>query len=95
MRNLLPLTGQPGYKIAFLSPQTFDETREAIAALKEGEIVLFNLADLGPLQAQRITDFVSGCACAISGHKAIVGNGVLLFAPSTVQITAPTPAVAV
>jgi cell division inhibitor SepF len=87
MRNLLPLTDQSGYKIAFLSPQTFDETREAIAALKNGEIVLFNLADLGPVQAQRITDFVSGCACALSGHKTTVGNGVLLFAPAAVQVT--------
>jgi cell division inhibitor SepF len=89
MKNLLPLTSTSGYKIAFLSPQTFDETREAIAALKEGEVLLFNLADLGPVQAQRISDFVSGCACALSGHKAIVGNGVVLFAPPTVQITVP------
>lgn len=89
MKNLLPLTGTFGYKIAFLSPKTFEETREAISALKDGEILLFNLAELGPVQAQRIADFVSGCACALSGHKAVVGNGVLLFAPPTVQITAP------
>ncbi len=89
MRNLLPLTSTSGYKIAFLSPQTFEETREAISALKDGEVLLFNLADLGPVQAQRISDFVSGCACALSGHKAIVGNGVVLFAPPTVQITVP------
>ncbi len=89
MRNLLPLTSTSGYKIAFLSPQTFEETRDAIAALKDGEILLFNLAELGPLQAQRISDFVSGCACALSGHKAVVGNGVVLFAPPTVQITVP------
>jgi cell division inhibitor SepF len=89
MRNLLPLTSTSGYKIAFLSPQTFEETRDAITALKDGEILLFNLAELGPVQAQRISDFVSGCACALSGHKAVVGNGVVLFAPPTVQITIP------
>jgi cell division inhibitor SepF len=89
MRNLLPLTGNSSYKIAFLSPQTFEETREAIAALKDGEIVLFNLAELAPIQAQRIADFVSGSACALSGHKTIVGNGVMLFAPATAQITVP------
>jgi cell division inhibitor SepF len=89
MRNLLPLTSTSGYKIAFLSPQTFEETRDAIAALKDGEILLFNLAELGPVQAQRISDFVSGCACALSGHKAVVGNGVVLFAPPTVQISVP------
>lgn len=87
MRNLLPLTGASSYKIAFLSPQTFEETREAIEALKDGEIVLFNLAELGPVQAQRIADFVSGSTCALSGHKAVVGNGVMLFAPATAQIT--------
>lgn len=87
MRNLLPLTSASGYKIAFLSPQTFEETQEAINALKDGEIVLFNLSDLAPVQAQRIADFVSGSACALSGHKAIVGNGVMLFAPPTVQIS--------
>jgi cell division inhibitor SepF len=89
MRNLLPLTSNSNYKIAFLSPQTFEETREAIEALKEGEIVLFNLAELAPVQAQRIADFVSGSACALSGHKAEVGNGVMLFAPATAQITLP------
>ncbi len=89
MRNLLPLTATSSYKIAFLSPQTFEETQEAITALKDGEIVLFNLAELGPVQAQRIEDFVSGSACALSGHKAEVGNGVMLFAPATAQITVP------
>lgn len=89
MRNLLPLTGNTSYKIAFLSPQTFEETREAIRALKEGEVVLFNLSELGPVQAQRIQDFVSGCACALSGHEAVVGNGVLLFTPPSIQITTP------
>ncbi len=89
MRNLLPLTGNGGYKIAYLSPQTLDDTKAAIAALREGEILLFNLAELGPVQAQRISDFLSGSACALSGHKAEVGNGVILFAPPTVQITMP------
>jgi cell division inhibitor SepF len=89
MRNLLPLTATSNYKIAFLSPQTFEETREAIEALKEGEIVLFNLAELAPVQAQRIADFVSGSTCALSGHKAEIGNGVMLFAPATAQITVP------
>lgn len=89
MRNILPLSSTSSYKIAVLSPHTFEETREAIEALKNGEIVLFNLAGLAPIKAQRIEDFVSGCAHALYGHKADVGNGVLLFAPATAQITAP------
>jgi cell division inhibitor SepF len=87
MRNLLSLNSS-NYKIAYLTPKSFEDTREAIAALRDGEILLCNLSELAPLQAQRIADFVSGGTCAIAGHRAVIGNGVFLFAPPSVQINA-------
>lgn len=88
MNNLLPLAGGGNnQKIAFLTPKSFDETEAAIMALKQGEVLLCNLANLDKGDAQRIADFVSGGTCAISGHQAEIGNGVYLFAPPSVKIS--------
>jgi FtsZ-interacting cell division protein YlmF len=88
MNNLLSLgTGGRSQRIAFLTPKSFEETEAAIQALKEGEVLLCNLANLGEAQAQRIADFVSGGTCALSGNKTEIGNGVYLFAPASVTIT--------
>lgn len=88
MNNLLPLSGGgTNQRIAFLTPRSFAETEAAILALKEGEVLLCNLAHLGEGEAQRIADFVSGGTCAICGNQAEIGNGVYLFAPATVKIS--------
>ena len=79
MDNLLPLAGgNSNQRIAFLTPKSFAETETAILALKEGEVLLCNLANLAESEAQRIADFVSGGTCALSGHQAEIGNGVFL-----------------
>ena len=88
MDNLLPLSGGGNnQKIAFLTPRSFDETESAIKALREGEVLLCNLASLSETEAQRIADFVSGGTCALSGHQAEIGNGVFLFTPASVTIS--------
>ncbi len=86
MTNLLPLPGMSNYTIAVLNPQTFDETAQAIDALKAGTVILLNFADLGSEAAQRFADFASGSTCAISGHQKQLGNFIYLFTPPTVDI---------
>ena len=88
MDNLLPLGGgSQSQRIAFLTPRSFEETEAAIMALREGEVLLCNLANLSEIEAQRIADFVSGGTCALSGHQAEIGNGVFLFTPASVTIS--------
>ena len=86
MENLLSLPGISNYTIAVLNPQSFDETEQAVEALKAGTVILLNLADLGAEQAQRFVDFAAGSTCAIAGHQAAIGNRVFLFTPPTVDI---------
>lgn len=86
MTNLLPLPGISHYTIAVLTPQTFDETAEAVEALKAGTVILLNFASLGAEIAQRFADFAAGSTCAISGHQKQLGNQIYLFTPPTVDI---------
>jgi cell division inhibitor SepF len=87
MNNLLPLPGMGNCAIAILRPQTFDETARAVEALKTGTIILLNLADLASDKAQRFLDFAAGSTCALSGHHQVIGRGIFLFAPPTVEVT--------
>ncbi len=88
MDNLLPLAGgSSNQRIAFLTPRSFQETEAAILALREGEVLLCNLAHLNEGEAQRIADFVSGGTCALSGHQAEIGNGVFLITPPSITIS--------
>lgn len=86
MTNLLPLPGISNYTIAVLKPQTFDETAEAVDALRAGTVILLNFANLGAETAQRLADFAAGSTCAISGHQKQIANDIYLFAPPTVDI---------
>jgi cell division inhibitor SepF len=86
MTNLLPLPGISKYTIAVLNPQTFDETAQAVDALKAGTVILLNFANLGAETAQRLADFAAGSTCAISGHQKQLGNNIYLFTPPTVEI---------
>ncbi|NCJ05889.1 cell division protein SepF [Synechococcales cyanobacterium C] len=86
MNNLLPISGQSGYNIAFLKPQSFEDAQYAIEQLKQGTVVLFNLAALDPKLAQRISDYAAGSTCAIAGEAREVGNGVFIYTPPSVLI---------
>jgi len=86
MTKLLPLPGMSNYTIAVLTPQTFDETAEAIDALEAGTVILLNFDSLETELAQRFADFASGSTCAISGHQQQLGHQLYLFTPPTVDI---------
>jgi len=86
MTNLLPLPGISNYTIAVLAPQTFDETAQAVDALRAGTVILLNFANLGTELAQRLADFAAGSTCAISGNQQQLGYRLYLFTPPTVNI---------
>lgn len=82
----MPLPGIPDYTIAVLEPQSIGETQKAVEALKAGTVILFNLQEVDPIQAQRYIDFASGSTCAIDGHQIKVSPHIFLYTPATVAI---------
>jgi cell division inhibitor SepF len=73
--------------IFMLQPESWECVEKAIAALKAGHVVLFNLERVPTDMAQRMTDFASGCISAISGHQVAIGHDVYLFCPPNVTVS--------
>jgi len=81
-------TAQASSEVMVIEPRTFDESCEIVEHLRNRKSVLLNLHLLDNEQSQRIVDFLSGATHAIDGHQQRIGDGVFLFAPSSVMISA-------
>lgn len=79
---------QPNSEVMVIEPRTFNEAMEIVDFLRGRKSVLLNLHLLDNETSQRIVDFLSGATHAIDGHQQRIGDGVFLFAPSTVVISA-------
>ena len=77
-----------GYEVVILEPTAFDESLEIISHLRERRSVVINLHLLDNEQSQRVVDFLSGATHAIDGHQQRIGEGVFLFTPANVAISA-------
>ena len=86
MNNLIPLHGKTPCEILLSQPSSFTEAEADAQSLKQGQLLLVNLADLPSTSAQRISDYLAGSAHSLSGQCREVGNGVYLFAPPTISI---------
>jgi FtsZ-interacting cell division protein YlmF len=75
-------------EVMVIEPRTFEESLEIVEHLRSRKSVLLNLHLLDNEQSQRIVDFLSGATHAIDGHQQRIGDGVFLFAPATVVISA-------
>lgn len=75
-------------EVMVIEPRTFEESLEIVEHLRGRKSVLLNLHMLDAEQSQRIVDFLSGATHAIDGHQQRIGDGVFLFAPATVVISA-------
>lgn len=79
---------QPNSEVMVIEPRTFNEAMDIVEFLRGRKSVLLNLHLLDNETSQRIVDFLSGATHAIDGHQQRIGDGVFLFAPSTVVISA-------
>ena len=75
-------------EVMVIEPRTFEESMEIVEHLRSRRSVLLNLHLLDNEGSQRIVDFLSGATHAIDGHQQRIGDGVFLFAPATVVISA-------
>lgn len=81
-------SAQPASEVMVIEPRNFTEAMEIVEHLRGRKSVLLNLHLLDNEQSQRIVDFLSGATHAIDGHQQRIGDGVFLFAPSSVMISA-------
>jgi cell division inhibitor SepF len=75
-------------EVMVIEPRTFEESMEIVEHLRGRKSVLLNLHLLDNENSQRIVDFLSGATHAIDGHQQRIGDGVFLFAPASVMISA-------
>ncbi|HEY9774174.1 MAG TPA: cell division protein SepF [Planktothrix sp.] len=75
-------------EVLVIEPRQFEESVEIVEHLRGRKSVLLNLHMLDNEQSQRIVDFLSGACHAIDGHQQRIGDGVFLFAPASVVISA-------
>lgn len=74
-------------EVLVIEPRQFEESIEIVDHLRNRKSVLLNLHMLDNEQSQRVVDFLSGATWAIDGHQQRIGDGVFLFAPSSVTIS--------
>ena len=77
-----------GYEVMVVSPKTFDESLEISKNLIDRKTVVLNLELLDHEQSQRIVDFLAGATYALNGHQQKIGEGVFIFTPNNVNISA-------
>ena len=77
-----------GYEVMVVSPKSFDESLEISKNLIDRKTVVLNLELLDHEQSQRVVDFLAGSTFALSGHQQKIGEGVFIFTPNNVNITA-------
>lgn len=85
--NLVSIHSAQSIKVVVCEPTTFDEAQNIADNLKNRRQVVVNMENTPPELRQRITDFVSGTTYALDGHYHKLGDNIVLFAPSNVEIS--------
>ncbi len=75
-------------KVVVLKMNAFDEScRQAVDNLNNNKPVIINIEDMDRDEARRTIDFISGAAYARRGSFRKISDGILLLAPSNVDVT--------
>ncbi|MCL2862229.1 MAG: cell division protein SepF [Firmicutes bacterium] len=75
--------------VVVYEPKNPDDVQNLIDYLKRREPAIVNLDNLEMDRAQRILDFISGAAYALSGSVHRVASNIFLISPEGVEITVP------
>lgn len=86
--SVVPHINSRGYEVMVVSPKSFDESLEVSKNLIERKTIVLNLELLDREQSQRIVDFLAGATFALNGHQQKIGEGVFIFTPNNVNISA-------
>lgn len=74
-------------EVCVIKPNSVEDAREITETLLSGRTVILNLEGLDLEVAQRIIDFTSGAAFAISGNLQKISNYIFLVTPTDVDIS--------
>ena len=74
-------------EVCVVQPTYVDDSREITETLLAGRPVILNLEGMDLEVAQRIIDFISGAAFAISGNLQKISNYIFLVTPTNVDIS--------
>jgi cell division inhibitor SepF len=76
-----------GMEVCVIKPNSVDDSREICETLLTNRTVILNLEGMDVELAQRIIDFISGAAFAISGNLQRISNYIFLVTPANVDIS--------
>ena len=86
--NVVSIHTQKQVRVIVVEPTSFEEAQGIAEHLKARKSVILNLENADINLAQRIVDFICGTTYALGGNMQKVGNGIFLFVPNNVDISA-------
>lgn len=81
------VAGGNNMEVCVVKPTSVDDGRDITQMLLSNRTVVLNLEGLDMDLAQRITDFVCGYCCAISGKLQKISNYILIITPASVELS--------
>lgn len=85
--QVVPFTSKDQNRVVLLEPISFEDCQQISDHLKSKRIVIINLENIDTGMARRIIDFVGGTTYALGGCMQKVGVGIIIAAPSNVDIS--------
>lgn len=81
----LPVTNKQ-IKVMVVTPKVFDDAQAIADHIRSSKPVVVNFENTGIDVMKRIIDFISGTVYALNGSIKLVGNNIMICAPSNVDI---------
>lgn len=76
----------PPIKVVLMEPTNYDDVQEICSNLKSKKPIIVNFENVDKELAKRMVDFISGAVYALDGTLQKVSNGIVVVAPSNVDI---------
>lgn len=73
-------------KVVVIEPTSYDEVQDICNNLKSKKPIIINFENIDKDVAKRMVDFISGAVFALDGTIQKVSNGIVIVAPSNVDI---------
>lgn len=73
-------------KVVLVEPSSYDEVQSICDDLRSKKPVIINFEEMDKEVAKRMVDFISGAVYALDGTIQKVSNGIVLVAPSNVDV---------
>ena len=79
-------TASSPMKVVLVEPSSYDEVQSICDDLRSKKSVIINFEEMDKEVAKRMVDFISGAVYALDGTIQKISNGIVLVAPSNVDV---------